>query len=551
MTSLQRAGRVLATIAGFVWIGYGLTRPATGSQGTWLVCLGLGSLCVGVGLWPRRDPQTSAETKPFVNVAASIALIFSMLGVQMARMQVISGETIALQRGTDPNTGEVLSNPRTINAPLVAKRGAIIDRNGEVLARSVRRGERIVREYPVAAASYVCGYFSPLKYGNSGLEETYDAELGGTQSGNPLKDELNTLLGRTPEGSDLRLTLDASLQIRAHELLDGRTGSVIVIDVKTGEILVLASNPYYDPEQLVAIDEASVKTAESYWSDLNADPSRPLLIRSTNGLYTPGSTFKTITAAAAIDLGTGTPDSVYRDDGSLEIDGRILIEENRPDDSIDEWTMRDGIAYSLNVVFAQIGLELGGDTLRRYAERFGFGQEIPFDLPVSPGQVATTPDFLSSDVALADTAFGQGELLVSPLGMVLVAAAFANGGTIMQPYLVDSVVSADGDVTTQAEPAIWRVPVDPNTADQVRDMMINSVEAGYSQSAQIPGIVVGGKTGTAETGDGDPHAWFIGFAGESEPRYAVAVVLEHGGSGTAESLGIAREILAATLDAYR
>jgi peptidoglycan glycosyltransferase len=551
MNGLQRAVRALAVLAGLGIIGYGMTLSAVGPQGRWLLCLGLGGMLIGIGLWPAAHSIANPDAKPVVNVVTAIAIIFAMLGVQMARVQLISSDSIADRSGVDPASADVLSNPRQSTADLVIKRGSIVDRNGVVLAESFERDGVYDRRYPVDTASYICGYFSPLKYGEVGLEAAYDDLLSGADSGNPIRNEINDLLGRDTEGAELQLTIDADLQEQAHALLGDRIGSVVVIDVKTGAILVLASNPHLDPNGLVAIDGESALSAADYWAELNADPAQPLLVRSTDGLYTPGSTFKTVTAAAAIDTGAAEPDDVYEDDGQLEVDGRVIVENNRPDASIDRWTLTEGLMYSLNVVLAQVGLQIGGDTLRDYAQRFGFGQEIPFDVPVTSGQVASSSSFLDSPAALADTAFGQGQLLTTPLGMALVAAAFANGGEMMRPYLVERVVSADGDVIEVAEPSVWRRPVSVDTAKQVQEMMIATVEQGFASAAAINGFVVGGKTGTAETGQEAPHAWYIGFAGEGEPRYAVAVVLEHGGSGLSDPIFIAREMLIGALNLER
>jgi peptidoglycan glycosyltransferase len=277
-------------------------------------------------------------------------------------------------------------------------------------------------------------------------------------------------------------------------------------------------------------------------------PDRPLVLCATDGLYTPGSTFKVVTAAAAIDSGAAEPDDVYEDNGSLNVDGHVITEANRPDDNIDQWTLREGLAFSLNVVFAQVGLQLGPERLWDYAGDFGFGAAVPFDLPVAKGQIASSRKFLSTNPAVADTAFGQGQLQVTPLQMALVAAGIANGGEIMRPYLIAR--TKEGKSTRETtKPKVWRRVVSTSTANQVRDLMINVVTSGYGGGAAISGLTVGGKTGTAEVGDGkEPHSWFIGFAGESEPKYAVAVLLEHGGVPTAPTMELAQRMLAATWD---
>jgi penicillin-binding protein A len=224
----------------------------------------------------------------------------------------------------------------------------------------------------------------------------------------------------------------------------------------------------------------------------------------------------------------------------------VLVENNRPDDSRDEWTVAEGLAYSLNVVFAQIGLAISGDDLWDGAEAIGFEAEIPFDLPVSVSQIAHAEDFLDDPNALADTAFGQGELLVTPLLMCMVTAMYANGGEMMRPYLVDRVVD-DGETTRSTEPRIWRRPISAETANEVAEMMIGAVTFGTVAGAQVPGYTVGGKTGTAEIGDGTVHSWFIGFIGDEAPRYATAVVLEGGSGGLSSAVSIGRDVLATTI----
>jgi peptidoglycan glycosyltransferase len=521
------------------------------TDGQWVAVLAGGWILVLVAIWPRLPRPSSPTSRATINAAIIMTSIFGLLAAQLVRVQAIQSDDVQHRFGTDPVTDEVIANPRLARVDLAANRGAIVDRDGEVIAETQVIDGSLERVYPDPSTAYVAGYYSPLLYGRVGLEATYDEELQGTSGGNPMTEEIDKLLGRTEEGHTLVLTLDADLQRLAHDLLDGRAGAVVLIDVQSGAVLTLASNPHYDPNQLDVLDTDDRDAAIAYWEEITDDPSRPLVLRATSGLYTPGSTFKVVTAAAAIDAGKTTPDTVYTDDGILDVDGRVIIERNRPDDSIDRWTLTEGLAFSLNVVFAQVGLDLGADLLERYAKRFGFEEDLPFDLPLAESSIATAPDFLETDTALADTAFGQGELQVTPLHMALIAAAIADGGVMMEPYLVESVDDQDGDTLSRHEGRTLRRPISNQTAAQVRAMMINAVNNGYVSAAQIPGVTVGGKTGTAETFTGEaPHAWFIGFAGEDEPRYAVAVVLEHGGSGTFEPVSIGREMLLAAIQAH-
>jgi peptidoglycan glycosyltransferase len=413
-----------------------------------------------------------------------------------------------------------------------------------VIAYSEEEASRFRRIYPEPAAASLVGYYSPLQFGTTGLEAAYDDVLSGESTTSPRAWFEREILGRPQSGGSVSLTIDMELQQAAADMLSGSNGAVVLIDVQTGAILAMASAPAIEPNSLVAVNRDETEDAARYWDLLTSDPDLPLIPRATVGLYAPGSTFKTITAAAAIDSGLADPETIYEDDGSLEIDGRILVENNRPDDSIDEWTLREGLMWSLNVVYAQVGLELGADELERYAAGFGFGADLPIDLPTSESQLASNESTLEDPNALADTAFGQGELLVSPLHMALVATAFANEGQIMRPYVAEETSAADGDVIERAEPGVWRSPISAETAGDVQAMMVDAVESGLIQAAQIPGLVVGGKTGTAEVTDQRPHSWFIGFAGDSEPQYAVSVLLENGGRGQGTSLDIGRDMLA-------
>jgi peptidoglycan glycosyltransferase len=227
----------------------------------------------------------------------------------------------------------------------------------------------------------------------------------------------------------------------------------------------------------------------------------------------------------------------------------VIIERNRPDPTRVSFTLREGYGYSLNVVFAQVGLQLGAQRLEQMAQSLGFGETIPFDLPVVPSQLTASASFLASQAGLAETAFGQGQLLVTPLQMALVAAAVVRDGAVPQPFLVDRISAPDGSTVQHHEPTVWRRAFSARTAQALRDLMVWSVEQGYAQDARIPGAVVGGKTGTAEVGDQPPHAWFLGFAERDGKRVVVAVVVEHGGSGAQVALPIGRALLEAALAA--
>ncbi|CAN5636504.1 penicillin-binding protein 2 [soil metagenome] len=532
--------RLFAGLAAAVaLVGYGLAAERGISDERWLALLGLGWVALVVAIWPRLPKNWGTFSRSAVKTAYLLTSLFAVLAVQLVRIHAIDQDSIANRTGGNVENGESLQNPRTVDTDLALNRGSIYDRNGNLIAGVEVRDGVGYRTYPDPATAYVAGYYSPLQYGLTGLESTYDDELRGVAGGSAINEALNELLHSKPEGNNLILSLDSDLQNSIQQLLGDRTGAVVVLDIQTGATIALVSNPAYDPSQLVATTTDERDAAAAYWSTLVEDPDAPLVLRATSGQFTPGSTFKTVTAAAAIDTGIASPNDIYEDNGSLTVDGREIIENNRPDNTIDQWTLTEGYMYSLNVVFAQVGLQVGATDLEKYAAAFGFGSGIPYDLPVVESQLANNLDFLDSQVALAETSFGQGQILTSPLQMALIAACIANDGRMMQPYLVESIENSDGDELRSVDPSVWRTPVSVSTAQTLQQMMIDAVDQGSVGGAAVPGYTVGGKTGTAETGTGDPHSWFIGFIGDPEPRYAVSVVLEHGGGevGAAVSIG--------------
>lgn len=544
---VQRGIRRLAIFGAVALIAFGLFSSEEISDTRWLAILGATWLLLLIGIRIELPARLPTFNRGLIRTSLVIVSVFVLVSAQLVRIQIVQSDATYDRTAIAPD-GEIISNPRASGTNLSINRGRIYDRDGELIADTVRDGNQFLRSYPDPATAYVAGYFSPLLYGSAGLELSWNDQLSGRSGGNLLDRWLSDVLGQPREGLDLNLTLDAGLQQTATDLLGGRTGSVVVMHVKTGAVITLVSSPTYDPNQLFTADVDDSDGASSYWSGLTDDPLSPLLLRGTMGLYTPGSTFKTITAAIAIEQGIAQPDTVYEDNGRIVIDGRELLENNRPDDSRDRWSLEEGVGWSLNVVLAQVGLQIGEDRLWESAGGFGFGQEIPFDLIVSESQLASDREFLDSDNALADTAFGQGQILVSPLHMAMVASCFANGGKMMQPYLVDTVTDRDGNVQQTTSLEVWQTPISGATASDVQQMMIYAVEQGSIQRANGTGYLVGGKTGTAETGDGDLNSWFIGFIGDSDPQYAVAVVLEDDTSGLGTTVDIGRDILVATME---
>lgn len=502
---------------------------------------------------------------------------FSAIGLQLVRSQVTQSEATLravaslTQPGapeqprpifpeTDPIERTALGSgrvfPVTINAGI---RGRIFDRHGAVVAETIDGR----RTYPNPALGHLIGFQSRL-YGTTGLEARFDAQLSGVATLSPIAILEARLLGSTVEQvpADLTLTLDSRLQAAAQQALGERAGAVVLLDVPTGAILAMATYPRFDPNQLTLPEpatQADVDRVQAAWAELNARTDAPLLNRATQGRYPPGSVIKTLTAAAALDSGTladplapvTCPNLLPTEAGAPPVRNAVDNLFRRTGDPSDLVRV---YAFSCNTAFAQIGLSLGADRFLDYARRFGLqtadtrtGTADLRDIPATIGTIANEASFLQRPAALADTAFGQGQALVTPLDMAQLAASIANEGRLMRPYLVAEARTGER-VIYQAQPEPLRQVVSPETARRMLDIMRTSVEIGYAQPIALPGVSVGAKTGTAETPRGIPHSWIIAVAPVEQPRYAIAVIVEYGGEGSRSALPVARQVLAAALE---
>ncbi len=444
---------------------------------------------------------------------------FAVLALATGYWQVWQGPSLAASPG----------NPRVLEAERRALRGVILDRGGAVLAES-RDGRRL---YPTPDTAHVTGYFS-YRYGRTGLEGAYQGVLSGREGVPPVSELLRDLSGAPRRGGAVRTTIDSGLQALAARSLGDAQGAVVVLDVRSGAVLVAVSRPTFDPGQV-----------EEQWQTLSRSESRPLYNRVSQGLYVPGSTFKLVTAAAALDSGLIQPATQVSDpSGEIVIDGfRITDAERPPRPTFD---FAHALAWSSNVVFAQVGEQVGGPRLRDYAGRFGIGRQLPFELETSPTSVFRTDPV--TRVMLASTAFGQGELLISPLQMAVVAATIARDGDVPRPTAVQEVRGPTGVVLSRLQPASLGRAMSPRTAAQLREMMVLSVDEGFARAAAIPGVRVGGKTGTAQSVPGMPdHSWYVGIAPADDPRYAIAVIKEFSGWGSEEAAPVARIVLEGAL----
>ena len=441
-------------------------------------------------------------------------------------------------------------------AQFTIKRGRIVTRDpAAVLARNRTRrvaGRTLFfRQYPPGGlAAHVVGYSTQAR-SRAGLERSRNDYLTASNQNlsTLLESSLDKLKGATIEGNDLVLTLNMRGQRAALERLAGRCGSVVALEPDTGKVLVMASFPTYD-QNVIERNFGALRRIQA-----PCRPVAPLYNRATYGLYAPGSAYKVVTLAAAIDSGRYSERSRFHDPGYCEVYGRRVsnYDTSNPFGSVD---LRQALVNSINSVFCNIGKEIGAKLLVEYSKRFGFYDTPPLETPdnerapsglYSKGKLFD-PE-LDSDVDAGRFAFGQERLLVTPLQMAMVAGAIANGGVVMEPHVIDRIVSPNGTIVTRSRAHELRRAVKPETAASVASMMRSVVESGTGTAAQIDGLVVGGKTGTAETGvAGTNNAWFIAFAGRERPRVAIAVVLEQqNGTGGQLAAPIARDVLQALL----
>jgi len=395
----------------------------------------------------------------------------------------------------------------------------------------------------------VTGYYSVV-FGRTGLEREANDVLTGRADALFWSRLQDLLAGRKPQGSAVETTILPAAQKAAFEALGKQRGAVVALDPRTGAILALVSKPSFDPNLLAGHDTAVVNEA---YRALENEEGSPLVNRALAGnTYPPGSTFKLVTAAAALESGM-TPESEVFAPRELDLPLTSSTLKNFGGTACaatDTTTLADALRVSCNTAFGQLGLELGDEALRRQAEAFGFGESLRVPLRVTPSRFPADPD----EPQTALSAIGQFEVSATPMQMAMVAAAIANDGVQMQPYLVAQVRTADLAVVERTEPTELRRSVSTETARALRDMMVEVVRGGTGKAAQIRGVEVAGKTGTAQHASGaDPHAWFVGFAPADDPQVAVAVLVEEGGDLGSEATGgqvaapIARKVMEAVM----
>lgn len=434
-------------------------------------------------------------------------------------------------------------NNHTLNKARYTKRGSIITSDGLTLAESVQQEDgSYARSHPNGnLAAHVVGYYSQ-RYGASGVEGSQNETLTGSRDYSSWNNAINSLAGVTQPGNSVQLTIDSRIQSAAEQALRGRTGSIVVLDPRTGAVLAMASSPTYDNTDV----EAAMAAANS------EDADTSLYDRSTQALYTPGSTFKVVTLAAALENNAATLDSAYNSPGRLEIGGADVVNIN--EGSYGQITLREAFARSANTVFGQVADNLGADKLVETARAFGYGQTLGQDFDSAASIMPDPADMTEWELAWAGAGqpVGQNHTpgpQTTTLQNAVVAAAIANNGIAMNPYVVSSVLSPTGTVIkTTGQHAIGQA-VSSTTAERVKEAMLEVVEHGTGSGASVAGVRVAGKTGTAETGNSLANSTFVGFAPYDTPTVAISVVLEERSSNETSAAQVAGQVLAAALAA--
>jgi len=481
---------------------------------------------------------------PIRRLAAIVLVLFGALLLSTTYIQFVQAASLRDQPG----------NRRTLLENYARQRGPILV-DGKAIAQSVPSDDDLKyrRRYSQAELyAHLTGYYSFVYGAGAGLERSEDGLLSGSSDQLFYRRMVDLVTGRQPQGASVELTIDPAAQQAAAEGLGEQKGAVVALDPKTGAILALVSSPTYDPNRLASHDVNRVQDA---YKRLNADQDDPLVDRALGGdLYPPGSTFKIITAAAALSTGKYDENSSVYGGASLDLP---QTSTNLPNDFAgacgpgNRVDLTRALQISCNTAFGSLGLTLGGDALREQAAKFGFGDRLNVPMPVTP---STVPAGMNPPQS-AQAAIGQFDVRVTPLQMAMVSAGIANKGVVMSPYAVKTVRSPDLDVLEQGRPQELSQAVDADVAAQLTRMMEKVVTDGTGTRAQIPGIRVAGKTGTAQQGKGKPpHAWFTAFAPADDPQIAVAVVVEDGGRAGSEAFGgrvaapIAKSVMEAVLN---
>jgi penicillin-binding protein A len=479
---------------------------------------------------------------PLRRLSVAVMLLFGLLLLNANYLQVVRAD--ALHNDSH--------NPRLIAEEYSRERGPILV-GGRPVARSVETDDRLkfLRTYSDGKLYAPATGFYSLVYGASGIEQTDNSVLAGTDDSLFVRRVIDLLTGTPPKGGSVALTLNPAAQKAAYDGLRklNARGAVVAVDPSTGAILAMVSTPSYDPNDISGHDPATMRKNYDRLSTLK---SRPMLNRALRQTYPPGSTFKLVTAAAALESGKYTPDSPVDNASQLKLpqSTAVLPNENGGPCTSGEATLTVALENSCNVAFGRLGLELGDDPLRTQAQKFGFDEAFEVPMRTVASRFPEAPD--RPQTALS--AIGQYDVRATPLQMAMIASAIANRGVLMAPYLVKDVQAPDFSVLDTTKPRSLGTAVSPQTAASLTQMMVKVVNEGTGTNGQLPGVQVAGKTGTAQQGGGrTPHAWFVSFApADNDPQVAVAVLVEDGArqaeiSGNGLAAPIARAVMKAVL----
>ncbi len=446
---------------------------------------------------------------PIRKVTVFVALMMAALLLNLTAISVVQADDL----NADPR------NRRVRDAEFARPRGAILVGN-DPIAVSVERPGRFpfVRTYPAGELwSSVTGWYS-YDYARSGLESYYNEELAGTSRVQSVGRLVDLITGRQSQGANISTTLNPRAQAAAVSALGDQQGAVVAMNYETGEILALVSTPTYDPNRLATVD---LEVAREAWTELLDSPTEPLKNRATREIYPPGSTFKLVTAAAALEDGM-VPSSELDAPASLPLPNSSRSIGNSTNCGGTTVSLQQALQTSCNTAFGSLALDLGDEKLRAMAEAFGFNQEPTVDIAAATSRFPAELD----EAQTALSAIGQYDVAASPLQIVQVAAAIANDGVMMSPYLVSTVTSQDLTVLSSRTPEAIGQPISASSAELLQQMMVATVEDGTGRPAQTDGVVVGGKTGTAQTApDRPPYAWFVGYA--EDPTVAIVAFVEN------------------------
>ena len=482
---------------------------------------------------------------PLRRVSTVVALLFAALFISTTLIQVIFAPSINARP----------DNRRTLLDNYSRQRGAILVGDQPVAVSQPTPNEEIkyLRSYPQPLPySHVTGYFSYTYGAGGGLEGSADDLLSGSSSQLFYTRVTDLLTGKQPVGATVQATINPKAQDAADKALGNQRGAVVALDPKTGAILAMISHPQYDPNRLSSHDQASVVKA---WNELNADPTQPLVNRAIAGnLYPPGSVFKIVTAAAALENGKVDTTTQIPAPGVMELPqttAGLPNYDRQPCGPNNQTTLQHALEISCNTAMGYLGMQVGAQALADQAAKFGFGTTMRIPTRVEPSRFPTG----INQAQTAQSAIGQYDVRVTPMQVAMVSAGIANGGVVMRPYLINQVLSADLQTIDRTSPERLGTAVSAQTAATLTQMLVGVVDQGTGTPAKINGVQVAGKTGTAEQGNGKPpHAWFTAFAPANDPKVAVAVVVEDGGNAGNEAAGgrlagpIAKAVMEAVLN---